>query len=219
MLYAFDINGQPIRPSEHRQEATDPYSGATVYGIVGAGLNYWRHDGDLYDSWALPNATWNLEWKLLFPSNIVEISVQGHTERHVADVRANNGAVIKFQSRMLDSKQLRERELFFDKMIWVFKTDKWDMNINTEETVSSYINTEGKSRQLPISDKFKWCKFRASYPKIAFKACKMPVFLDFGDENLYWFNWQLFSNVNNDFNPSNGVLKFFPNEQFIAIYQ
>lgn len=216
MLYAINDQGQPIRPQAHKEEATDPYSGGKVHGIFGEGLNYWRLIEDEYDAWALPDSRWNLEWKLKFPKQLVEISIQKDKQRHVADVRTNTGTVLKFQGRNLNEDQIRQREQFFEQMVWIFRADKWDIELNFHP--SRYRTTEGRDRQLPKSDTFEWVKFTARYPKSVFKVCKMPVFLDFGDDSIYWLNWQSKSNLNAAYHPNTGLLKAYPKQQFIKKY-
>lgn len=216
MLYAIDTDGQRIRPSIHKQLATDPYSGLPAQGITGEGLDYWRLIEGKYDAWALPNATWNLRWKLEFPEPLVEISIQGDHAKHVADVRTNKGTVLKFQARNLNEQQLREREVFFEQMVWIFRADKWDIELMFNPT--RYRTTEGRDRQLPKSDSFKWVKFQSRHSKSVFRACKMPVFLDFGDDCIYWLNWQSKSNLNALYHPTQGLLKSYPKQQFIQKY-
>lgn len=216
MLYAIDQNGQAIRPSAHKEQATDPYSGGIVHGVFGEGLNYWRLIEDEYDAWALPDSTWNLKWKMKFPKELVEISIQGDQEKHVGDVRTNTGTVLKFQGRNLTEDQIKQREAFFGQMVWVFRAEKWDIELNFNPT--RFRDTEGRDRQLPKNDAFEWVKYTARYPKSVFEVCKMPVFLDFGDDSIYWLNWQSKSNLNAAYHSRTGLLKAFPKKQFIAKY-
>lgn len=216
MLYAINEDGQRIRPIAHKEQATDPYSGGKVHGIFGEGLNYWRLIEGEYDSWALPDSRWSLEWKLKFPKEMVERSIQELQESHVADVKTKKGTVLKFQNRILRAEQLTQREEFFKQMVWVFRADKWDMELKFNPT--RYKTTEGRYRQLPKSDSFEWCGFVSRYSKTVFKTCKMPVFLDFGDEFIYWLNWQNSSNLAVSFDPHTGLLKSYPKQQFIEKY-
>lgn len=216
MLYAISTTGELIRPSLQEDHATDPYSGQIARGVYTEGQRHWRLQEGNYDGWAFPDGVWNLEWKLKFPKTLVEISVQGNTEKHVADVRTNTGLVLNFQARSLDEKQLKQREVFFGQMLWIFKADGWDLELMQNPT--RYKTTEGRDKKLPTSDAYGWIKFKSRHSKSVYKACKMPVFLDFGDDSLYWLNWQSKSNLDITYHPHQGLLKSYSKEQFIKKY-
>jgi len=218
MLYALDENGNKIRPMSEGQLAKDPFTGGLVCGKLDT-VNYWRLIDEKYDSWALPSASsWSLNWKLKFPKEMVENTITKGNEKHIADIEASKGTIFKLQRRMLKEKELASRELFFEKMVWIFDASKWDFNLQFETT--HYVTNNGRPRKLPTPppNTYEWIGFGCRYPKMAFKKSKMPIFLDFGDDNIYWFNWQLHSQINCRFYPAAGVMKAYNKDDFIKKY-
>ncbi len=69
-------------------------------------------------------------WKGYFPENNQEVvqfdSVTG--EKHVADVKTDNGMVIELQNSPMDADELRSREDFYGEMIWIVNGANFEKN-------------------------------------------------------------------------------------------
>lgn len=217
MLYAIDKEGQKIRPIAAGQPATDPFTGGLVHGIIDK-VNYWQLRDRKYDPWALPStSSWSLNWKLAFAKEMVEIVIEKGSKRHIADVQTDKKIVFKFQPRMLTEEQLTEREKFFETMVWIFDARQWQFNLNFE--VSHFLSVNRKFRKLPDPPStYQWVGFHSKYPKHAFATCLMPIFLDFGDDNIYWLNWQRNSSIGAEFIANGGVMKAYNKADFIEKY-
>ena len=50
----------------------------------------------------------------------IEVHIQKNGKRHLADARNKEGLVIEFQQSVISQDIIREREQFYDNMIWVF---------------------------------------------------------------------------------------------------
>ena len=215
MLYAEDKLGQKIAPVKQGQEAVDPYSGGQVEGEIFSNPNYWRLMNGGYDNWCLPVCAWSLKWKQCFSKSSVEIVLDKGGIKHIADVQTSKGTVVKFQNRMLNREELLQREAFFGKMIWIFKALAWDIDL--VQNPKYYTGEHGRNRQLPEGN---WVKFRFTHVKSRLGVCKMPVFIDLGDDYLYLLNWQLFDKkLVAQFNLNKGVMKFWNKKDIIKKYQ
>ncbi|ANO50047.1 hypothetical protein BA177_01355 [Woeseia oceani] len=95
-------------------------------------MNHWAHKGRRHcDPWWENETLWHREWKGHFPAEWQEICLNDADtgERHIADVRAENGIVVEFQHSFMRREEMVAREAFYKNMVWVvdgtrLKTDK-----------------------------------------------------------------------------------------------
>jgi hypothetical protein len=84
-------------------------------------VGHWAHKGvRVCDRWWESETEWHRNWKNEFPANwqeVVQIAPNG--EKHVADIRTENGIVIEFQHSFLKAEERIARELYYRKMLWV----------------------------------------------------------------------------------------------------
>jgi competence protein CoiA len=115
------VNGQ-------RQEARPSLSGVCqvcdepVFSRCGdVRLPHWaHHKRSNCDHWWEPETAWHRKWKEHFPVNwqeIVQLAENG--EKHIADVKTDQGWVIEFQHSYIKPDERRSREDFYHKLIWV----------------------------------------------------------------------------------------------------
>jgi len=72
------------------------------------------------DHWWEPETEWHRNWKNQFPEGwqeYVDRSEDG--EKHIADVRTDQGWVIEFQHSRISPEERRSRESFYGNMVWV----------------------------------------------------------------------------------------------------
>jgi len=120
MKYAL-VNGQ-------RQEAQPSSSGVCpacgnpmVARCGDVRVHHWSHCGRRNcDTWWENETEWHRNWKDLFPINwqeVVHIAETG--ERHIADVKTDQGWVLEFQHSKIDPDERKAREVFYQKLVWV----------------------------------------------------------------------------------------------------
>ena len=92
--------------------------------------------------------------------------------KHRADVVAMDSTVIELQHSHLSPDEIREREEFYGKMVWI-----WDAVKPYEEErllIFEHTNDDGKSYHT-----FKW-----KQPRKSIAWCTKPRYLDLGDGRL-----------------------------------
>lgn len=88
------------------------------------------------DTWAEPEGDWHYGWKSWFGINNTEIVIERDGQKHRADVRTHDGTVIELQHSPLSTKEVREREEFYGKMIWVLDGNEICPNVAIDQFVS-----------------------------------------------------------------------------------
>lgn len=140
---------------------------------------HWAHSSRSHcDQWWESETDWHREWKNRFPSEWQEVPrIDDRTgELHIADVKTAANLVIEFQRSSIHLDEVRAREDFYDRMIWVIDgrkndTDRFNFNI-----MRSSPNADGISQ-------FQW--FGRSTLFSRWHTLK-PVFIDFGPEHGFW---------------------------------
>ncbi len=92
---------------------------------------HWAHKvGEDCDSFSEPETEWHIGWKNMFPKENREVILKegfwdkesyhwaDANKKHRADIFINN-LVIEFQNSPISSEEIKEREKFYNKMIWV----------------------------------------------------------------------------------------------------
>lgn len=220
MLYALDQWGMKISAYSGKAWGKDPFTGSKVIATPKHfRFNTWElQDTEAeYDLWAFPETTWNLQWKKAFPKLGVENIVSKDKERHIADFYTDKKVTINFQSKILKEEQLLEREAFFEKMIWVIDARNWKLKIH-DNPAESYKTNSGAYYYLGKKKGFDWCSYKWSHPKWDLEKCKMPVFLDIGDDCIYWLNWSLFDPKKPEFDWKDSIMPYCEKQHFVDRY-
>lgn len=171
---------------------------------------HWAHLKDeSCDSWYEPETEWHKNWKLIFGKNYCEIIIKKDGVKHIADVQTNGGVIIELQNSPIQKPIVRKRENFYgEKMLWVINGNHFKHNFNI---YSSQLNNNHLSRTTkdahyfglynPLlkhhviidsnEEKSKYqsendVRFSWSRPRRTWDDVLRPVFIDFGDENLFW---------------------------------
>jgi len=73
------------------------------------------------DAWWENETQWHRDWKAKFPKAWQEVvhfdTVTG--EKHIADIKTEKGFVIELQNSPMALEELRSREQFYKKMLWI----------------------------------------------------------------------------------------------------
>jgi competence protein CoiA len=106
-----------------------PYCGEPVIAKCGTiKIWHWSHSNDSKcDPWHENETEWHRRWKNYFPIENQEILHYDKTskEKHIADIKTNNGTVIEFQNSAISEHELKSREKFYGKMFWIINAEKY----------------------------------------------------------------------------------------------
>lgn len=134
MQHAIDINGEKIKPNYSGQIAICPFCKEKVIGKCGKiYIWHWQHAPNVNcDLWKESETEWHRSWKNRFPFEWQERIIEKNDQKHIADIFTDNGIVIEFQNSMISSSTISEREMFYEKMIWVLNAQTFKNNLITE---------------------------------------------------------------------------------------
>lgn len=93
---------------------------------------HWAHcSQQMCDNWWESETEWHRNWKKLWPVENQEVihvdPVSG--EKHIADVKNNNGVILEFQNSPIKEEELVSREKFYKTMVWIVNAEKFKNNI------------------------------------------------------------------------------------------
>lgn len=182
MLYATGAAGQRTRATPGTR-ATCPYCGALMVAKCGEiNVWHWAHGAcAACDPWASGETAWHLSWKALVPDAWCEQVVDKGGVRHIADIRRPDGTVFELQSRPLPLADVRQREAFYDRMVWLFDVRECVARPKRYIGPSTYIH--GKPHlELRAKDGYHTFRWRHARKRIA--HAEKPVFLDCGEEGV-----------------------------------
>lgn len=82
---------------------------------------HWAHKGRrICDLWWENETEWHRAWKNCFPESWQEVFHKADDgEKHVADIKTDQGWVIEFQHSHIKPDERRSRNAFYKKLIWV----------------------------------------------------------------------------------------------------
>lgn len=93
---------------------------------------HWRHINKAdCDSWYEAESQWHITWKNEFPMDWREAVIKKETSIHRADVLTPNGFILELQNSPLSAEVIREREIFYQNMIWLINGTSFKGNIQT----------------------------------------------------------------------------------------
>ena len=119
--------------NSQRQEAESQLKGVCIgcgYPVVAKcgerRIHHWAHKGRVKcDPWWEKETEWHRSWKNQFPEDWQEIvHIADNGEKHVADVKTQDGWIIEFQHSHIRPDERRSREKFYKKLIWVVDGDR-----------------------------------------------------------------------------------------------
>ncbi len=181
MIWAIQ-NNQKVMATPN-QKATCPICNAEVISKCGS-IKVWHWSNisiEDCDFWSEGETKWHLSWKNEFPKEQQEVvitkyipSASGDSsgeETHRADVKLPSGTIIELQNSPISSEEIKERENFYENMIWVINYS----NLWQGLTLKYH---EGKD----------YLTFRWKHPAKSWWEAKKPIFLDIGNyyNTLMW---------------------------------
>ena len=194
MLFAI-VNGEKI---EAKPETTGlcPLCARTVFSKCGEIIvwHWAHHKNESCDIWYEPPTEWGKNWKFVFGKANCEIVIFKDGVRHIADILTKKDVVIILQNSPIQKPIIIEREIFYgERMIWVINGKDFKENfsifknmLKEDEAYFRFHNPSskdfGRVDNSPKNDfDFSWSKYRKSWCDV-----QRPVFIDFGDEYLFW---------------------------------
>lgn len=147
---------------------------------------HWAHQGrrPFCDPWWENKTEWHRSWQDQFPTAWQEVfHTSGGGERHIADVKTDQGWVIEFQHSYLKPDERRAREAFYRKLMWV--VDGTRRERDRRQLLKAWEDGVGvPARNSPVRKTFADdCRLLGEWA-----GSSVPVFFDLGDaEVLWWF--------------------------------
>ena len=145
---------------------------------------HWAHQGKLNCGLLWENETeWHRAWKNLFPVEWREVIHRAENgDKHIADVKTNQGWAIEFQHSFLKPEERRARNAFYPKLVWV--VDGTRRKRDQQQFIKAL---ENGVRVVPNMNFFKIYSDESALLK-EWADSDAPVFIDFGPgPSLWWF--------------------------------
>lgn len=121
-MYFANVNGIKTPPSPGLKGSCYCCGNEVISKCGKSNIWHWSHiDLKQCDSWWENETEWHRKWKQKFPlenQEIIHYDKETH-EKHVADVKTNNGVIIEFQNSNISIEELESRESFYGNMIWI----------------------------------------------------------------------------------------------------
>lgn len=182
-------------------------------------IHHWAHKSNVEcDSWWEPETEWHRAWKNHFPEEYREIPFTDSAtgEVHRADVHTKSRITLEFQNSPISIAELKSREKFYSKLVWVINGSKFlnsfivnenifnpsDPKLNDfdfyegafllKEELSTYgiigckVFGVGSLELKNIQPSKMHFSFTWKNKHKAWFESESPVFIDFGDKFLYW---------------------------------
>ena len=163
-----------IRDAKRCQHGICPMCGDELIARKGeVRAHHWWHVRGKCDDWYQPKGPWHIYWQSKFPVEMQEVPVSRSTEgglvKHIADIRTGSGLVIEVQYSAIMPAVVKERELFYGKMLWLISKTRFPRFAEVSSKWGRFYRCgefdvwglDGKHQQcLPRawekSDKFLW---------------------------------------------------------------
>lgn len=163
---------------------------------------HWAHKTKDCDHWSEPESEWHRQWKNRFPAEWQEQRIGNHR----ADVLTPKG-VIEFQRSAIKPAEIRERESFYGKMVWVLDASNFcfqdyvtrqeyaDLRrlLGLPRNLFDLIKLSPEQKQIQAAQEAAWWAARRAmskqkyfwlWPRKAWLQSSKKVFLDTGLDHL-----------------------------------
>jgi len=120
---------------------------------------HWAHKNNKdCDNWYEPESEWHLKWKDEFPKECQEFTIG----KHRADIRTKNRWIIELQNSSISSEEIRDREEYYKRMIWL-------------------LNGEKIAKNIQLRKKDNYFSFRWKYPPKSWWLANKEIYIDLGE--------------------------------------
>lgn len=142
--------------------------------------HHWAHERkDHCDHWWESETDWHREWKNHFPAEWQEIVQHSDSgEKHIADVKTGEEWVIEFQHSAIDPEELRSRNEFYKRLVWVVSGLRLKRDLKEFEKALSDTASATRHPDFRFVRDIGSCGILKKWAE-----CNAPVFYDFGKIN------------------------------------
>lgn len=181
MKYA-TVNGE-------RQEAKPSLSGE----CIGCGhpmiakcgevkIAHWAHRSKrVCDTWWENETEWHRTWKGHFPVEWQEVVHHAEDgEKHISDVKTQNGWVLEFQHSFLNPEERRARSAFYPKLVWIVDATRRERD-KTQFNKALEMGTRVLQKPAVLVLNQDHCALLREWGGL-----DVPVFFDFGEAERLW---------------------------------
>jgi hypothetical protein len=150
---------------------------------------HWAHKGRrTCDPWWENESEWHRKWKGLFPEDWQEVVHQANNgEKHIADVKTDQGWAIEFQHSYINPEERRSRNGFYQKLVWVVDGTR------RKRDRAQFSNALNEGMPVGSNSQIRRAFSEECALLKEWKDCNAPVFIDFGGEQILW--WLLKGNA------------------------
>ena len=146
--------------------------------------HHWAHKGRRKcDLWWENETEWHRAWKNQFPEDWQErIQYAEDGEKHIADVKTEDGWVIEFQHSAIKAEERDSREAFYKRLVWVIdgKRRKFDERKFREAW-------EDAGKPLGPEEPLRALSFYEGRLLDEWVGRPTHILLDFGEEDWLWW--------------------------------
>ena len=146
---------------------------------------HWAHKGPPCDHWWKNETEWHRAWKGHFPVDWQEVTHKAESgEKHIADVKTDQGWVLEFQHSYLKLEERQARDAFYyPKLIWI---------------VDGTRRKRDKTQFIKALNDGAWFHKQLRIPRVfidecalvrEWVGCRAPVFFDFNEGNIEKDAW------------------------------
>lgn len=153
---------------------------------------HWAHSNEKScDNWFEPETEWHKNWKKPFGKELTEVIIIKNGKKHIADIQTKDKIVIELQNSSISKSIIAKRENFYgESMIWIINGENFKSNfeiISPNNSKLFFGVSQGYvHKKLGILIKKGYDFFIWKWSKSSWDELERPVFIDFGDENLFW---------------------------------
>lgn len=184
MWYAI-VNGEK-KEAEPNLIGICPECGYTLHSKCGEiNIWHWAHEKgeSCDDDWHEPETEWHRNWKIVFSNQNVEHVIKKENKRHVADIFTYDNIVIELQNSPINKETIRVREGFYgERMMWIINLRDLKDRLTIKHTRYKKVKCEINGFDVV---KGSFSRIDWERPRRSWEDVSRPVFLDFGDENLF----------------------------------
>jgi competence protein CoiA len=194
MLFA-NVNGEKVEATPNTTGIC-PLCGQLVFSRCGD-INDWHwshHKDETCDSWYEPETAWHKNWKLVFGKEHSEVIITKDDIKHIADIRTEKNVIIELQNSPIQRPIISQREDFYgERLIWIINGKTFKDNFQYRRTRSAQLDADDEyyHRYNPLASKYNTHPRKEEYSftwnwcRRSWTDTQRPVFIDFGDENLF----------------------------------
>jgi hypothetical protein len=161
MIWGIKDN-ERIKAEPNKKAFCDVCSGELIPKCGKIKVWHWAHKStEDCDLWSEPESEWHINWKNKFPKECQEVKIGIHR----ADIK-HNDLVIELQNSSISPDEIKQREDYYKKMIWLFNGKKLCAGIELrQKEEDKYFGSEGIYT------------FRWRMPPKSLWACKHPIII------------------------------------------